>query len=115
MRRPEISLVGALEIAAACGHSIDLDASVAVREQIELAGVYDGYLIRQGRLREQAKKLDGMRIPAAYDFKGMKGLSHESKDKLSRVQPTTVGQASRVPGVRMSDVALLIGHLKAGR
>lgn len=115
MRRPEVSLEKALEIGAACGWNLSLHESADVREQIELAGIYDGYLQRQGRLTDQAKKLDGMRIPSAFDFKAMKGLSHESKDKLSRIQPTTVGQATRIPGVRMSDVALLIGHLKAGR
>ncbi len=115
MRRPEISLEKTLEIACACGRDLTLNEAPAVREQIELAGVYAGYLQRQDRLTGQAKKLDAMRIPSAFDFAAMKGLSHESKDKLSRVKPTTVGQASRIPGVRMSDVALLIGHLKAGR
>jgi len=55
-----------------------------------------------------------MRIPAQYDFMGMRGLSYESKEKMSRIRPTTVGQASRIPGVRPSDIALLIGHIRFG-
>jgi tRNA uridine 5-carboxymethylaminomethyl modification enzyme len=54
-------------------------------------------------------------IPENMNFHDMKGLSYETVEKLGRIRPATVGQASRVPGVRPSDIALLIGHLRGGR
>lgn len=83
-----------------------------VRQQIEIIAVYDGYLKRQTEEVEQALRLEHMPIPNDFSYEGLKGLSYESTEKLSRVQPTTVGQASRVPGVRPADIALLIGHLR---
>lgn len=115
MRRPEMTLDRALEVASACGLEVQIDPSGEVREQIELAGLYDGYLEREQRLSRRTRKLEEFRIPVAFDFEAIKGLSHESKDKLSKIRPTTVGQASRVPGVRPTDIALIIGHLKARR
>lgn len=87
---------------------IDLEAG----QQIEIAAAYDGYLKRQGEEIEQVRKLENLAIPASFDFGGLSGLSYESKEKLSRVMPTSVGQASRIPGVRPADIALLIGHLR---
>jgi len=114
MKRPEMNLDRVLELAEASGLSITIADDVQVREQLDLAGAYDGYIQKQEKLVEQSKRLEEMRIPAKYDFMSMMGLSYESKEKMSRLRPTTVGQASRIPGVRPSDIALLIGHLRVG-
>jgi tRNA uridine 5-carboxymethylaminomethyl modification enzyme len=114
LRRPDISLSLALEIAEACGISIEMSPRADVREQVELAGIYGGYLERQRKAVARARRLDSMAIPNTMDFQTIRGLSHESREKLTRVRPRTIGQMSRIPGVRMSDVALLIGHIRAG-
>lgn len=113
MKRPEVDLERVEAVAVACGVSYEMPEGLEVREQVELAAIYDGYISQQTRLVQHARKLDELRIPASFDFAAMKGLSYESREKLLRVRPTTVGQASRVPGVRPSDIALLIGHLRA--
>jgi len=113
LRRPEVSLSCALEIAEACGISADVSSRPDVREQIELAGMYGGYLERQRKSVARARRLDGLVVPRGFDFNAIRGLSHESREKLARVRPQTIGQVSRIPGVRMSDVALLIGHLRS--
>ncbi len=82
-------------------------------EQIELSAKYDGYIQQQERVASRMKKLDLMPIPKGYNYAGLRGLSFESLEKLALVAPTTIGQASRIPGVRPSDIALLIGHLRA--
>jgi tRNA uridine 5-carboxymethylaminomethyl modification enzyme len=82
------------------------------REQIELAAKFDGYLQVQERVASRAKKLEDMAIPIGFVYEGMAGLSYESVEKLTRVKPMTIGQASRVSGVRPTDIALLIAHLK---
>jgi tRNA uridine 5-carboxymethylaminomethyl modification enzyme len=86
--------------------------SQEVREQIEILAIYDGYLKRQVEEIEAAEKLDGLAIPANFDYNALKSLSYESTEKLSRIKPATIGQAGRIPGVRPADIALLIGHLR---
>ena len=113
MRRPEVSLDLCLVLAAACGLDVHVPAQEDARAQIELAAKYSGYLTRQEKVTSSASQLEAIRIPVDFDFEGLGGLSYESKEKLTKIRPTSVGQASRVPGVRMSDVALLMGHLKA--
>lgn len=116
LKRPEISLERALAISHRIGRPVELDSDPRVREQIALAGLYDGYIQRQERLASRQEKLDHMRIPASFNFGTLGGLSYESREKMTRLRPLTVGQASRIPGVRPADIALLIGHLKwAGR
>jgi tRNA uridine 5-carboxymethylaminomethyl modification enzyme len=83
-----------------------------VREQIEIQSVYDGYLKRQLEEIEAAEKLESLAIPLNFDYASIKSLSFESTEKLTRIQPATIGQAGRIPGVRPSDIALLIGHLR---
>ncbi len=115
LKRAEISLVNAEQVAIACGRPLNLSVQKDVREQIELAGIYDGFLKRQGKLVAQAKRLEDLKIPLTYDYEAMSGLSYESREKLNRVRPLTVGQASRIPGVRQSDITLLIGYLRNRR
>ncbi len=114
LRRPEMNLDRVERLTVCCDLPWTVSKDVKVREQIELAAAYAGYIQRQERLAGQARKLDQMKIPVGFDF-GSLSLSHESQEKLTRVQPLTVGQASRVPGVRPSDIALIIGHLKRYR
>jgi tRNA uridine 5-carboxymethylaminomethyl modification enzyme len=83
-----------------------------IREQIEILAIYDGYLKRQQEEINAAEKLENLIIPSTFDYSKLKGLSFESTEKLTRVQPATIGQAGRIPGVRPSDIALLIGHLR---
>jgi tRNA uridine 5-carboxymethylaminomethyl modification enzyme len=115
MRRPEFGLAD-VERLSDLASDFDLSPlrseSNEVRDQLELAAKYDGYLQQQARNAERQRKLDGLRIPAEFEYERLKGLSYESKEKLGRLRPATVGQASRVPGIRPTDIALLIGHLK---
>lgn len=112
MKRPEITLRETLQIAAEAGIEVNIDDDPKVREQLELAASYDGYLQIQARNAERARRLEEMAIPKSFEYKSLRGLSYETIDKLDRIKPMTVGQASRVPGVRPSDIALLIGHLR---
>ncbi len=126
LKRPDVTLelVEGLAAEAGLDPSLGLPARAhgdsfgavghSVRAQIEIEAVYCGYLKRQEDEAQMARRLDQMPIPSEFDFVGLNGLSNESKEKLARVKPTTVGQAGRIPGVRPSDIALLIGHLRAG-
>jgi tRNA uridine 5-carboxymethylaminomethyl modification enzyme len=113
MRRPSFRLCDAERLALALGLAVELPTRPEDRDQIDLQAAYEGYIQIQERLAGQAERLDALRIPAAFDYAAAKGLSYESVEKLSRARPQTIGQASRVPGVRPADIALLIGRLRA--
>lgn len=68
---------------------------------------YKGYLEKEDRLASRVDRSDRLRIPSDFDYASVAGLSKEGMEKLSAVKPLTLGQASRVPGVRKSDAALL--------
>ena len=125
LQRPHVRLVDIERLAADLGEALDGLAGSAgatpggialqARAQIEIEAVYAGYLKRQEVEVESAKRLDELKIPAGFDYSATRGLSYESVEKLTRVQPSTVGQASRVPGVRPTDIALLIGWVRKGK
>lgn len=109
LKRPEISLE---ELEALFPDLSTASLPRDVREQLELAATYDGYIEVQQRQADRQRALEGLRIPETVDFPSLRGLSYESMEKLARVRPETIGQASRIPGVRPSDIALLIGYLR---
>lgn len=112
LKRPEMRLTTLEEIARRAGIDLAITDEPCAREQIELMGMYDGYIQRQRKMADQTARLDAMPIPAEFDFARLPGLSYESREKMTRIRPQTVGQASRIPGVRPSDVALMIGCLR---
>lgn len=112
MRRPEIGLSRVEEIASAMSIELGLPPKGEARDQIELQALYSGYVVQQQRMALKAQKLDELRIPNDWDYEKVNSLSFESREKLGRIRPTTVGQASRIPGVRPTDIALLIGYLR---
>ncbi len=73
---------------------------------------YEHYIRSQDRHVERLRKMEGVKIPASFDYDAMTGLSAESRFKLKEVQPATLGQASRISGIRQSDVMLLMLQLR---
>lgn len=69
---------------------------------------YAGYLEKETRAVARNAKMEAIKLDPALDYRSIPGLSAESKEKLSQVQPLTLGQAARIPGVRQGDVALLM-------
>ena len=83
-----------------------------VREAVEISIKYQGYIDRQLRQVEEMKKLEDRRLPDAIDYTAIEGLRLEARQKLSRIRPKNLGQASRVSGVSPADVAVLMVYLK---
>ena len=82
---------------------------------VETAIKYAGYEKRELERIQKIKKLDGLIIPKATKFQSIPNLSNESIEKLSVVKPETLGQASRIAGVRPSDVAVLSIYLTSSK
>ncbi|MBE6964598.1 MAG: tRNA uridine-5-carboxymethylaminomethyl(34) synthesis enzyme MnmG [Ruminococcaceae bacterium] len=83
-----------------------------VREQVEISLKYDGYIKRQKAQIEQFKKLESVKIPDGIDYMSLQGLRTEARQKLTKIQPGSVGQASRISGVSPADIAALLLYLK---
>jgi len=113
MRRPEFCLADAEALAARAGVKFEVDPDPEARLQMDLEAKYEGYIELQRREIAKSRRLEEMKIPAEFAFDSVAALSFETREKLTRVQPSTIGQASRIPGVRPTDIALLIGHLQA--
>ena len=84
------------------------ELSYEVREQVDLQIEYEGYIARQLMEVEHVQKLEEKKLPQHFDYKTIKGLSLEAQEKLNRVQPENIGQASRISGVSPADVSVLI-------
>ena len=84
----------------------------AVKRQIEIEAKYEGYIRRQQEAVEKMKALEGMKIPSGFDYAGVPGLSNELKAKLSRVEPATVGQAERIPGMTQAALTAILIVIK---
>ena len=82
-----------------------------VWEQIEIDAKYAGYLEKEQEQVDKLKRLESVRIPAGFDFLRITALSIEARQKLERLRPETVGQASRISGVSPSDIQVLLVHL----
>lgn len=79
----------------------------ALRQHVELDVKYEGYVARQERQIARFRKMEDMLIPEGFDYEAMEGISAESREKLKTIRPRSVGQASRISGVRSSDIAVL--------
>ena len=82
-------------------------------EEAEIQIKYKGYIEREKFIAEKLRRLENIRIPGDFDFFSMNSLTIEARQKLSRIRPKTIGQASRIPGVSPADVNVLL--IKFGR
>ncbi|AEY68209.1 tRNA uridine-5-carboxymethylaminomethyl(34) synthesis enzyme MnmG [Clostridium sp. BNL1100] len=106
LRRPEISYESLSEVCELP------DLPRAVREQVEVAVKYEGYIKRQMQQVEQYKKLEGRKIPQNIDYNEIQGLRLEARQKLSQIRPDSIGQASRITGVSPADISVLLIYLE---
>ena len=81
---------------------------------IETEAKYAGYIVQQERQIEHLAREESRSIPEEFGYEGIPGLSTEVKQKLSRVRPTTLGQARRIPGVTPAAIAVLDVYLRLG-
>lgn len=94
--------------------TLELDLPRDVCEQVEILVKYDGYIKRQEIQVEQAGKLDKYRIPDSIDYSQIQHISTETREKLNKIRPQTLGQASRIGGVKPADLSVLMVLLERG-
>ncbi len=81
-------------------------------DELEVIAKFEGYIAKQMREAENMRKIENMKIPSGFDYLHMDGLALEARQKLDKVRPLTIGQASRVSGVNPSDVSILILNVR---
>ena len=84
-------------------------------EQLEVEIKYEGYIQKQLRQVEQMKKLENKPLPTDFDYKELKGLRLEAQEKLNKIKPLNIGQASRISGVSPADISVLLIWLAANK
>lgn len=102
LKRPEITYSDLIVLA---GQERDVPPEVA--EELEIQIKYAGYLQKQEAHVARMEKLENKRIPDDIDYDQLRGLSREAQEKLKKVRPRTLGQASRIPGVTPADISVL--------
>lgn len=107
LRRPEVTYEGLNQI-----DDQRPQLSYAVKELVEISIKYDGYIKRQLMQVEQFKKLEHRRLPENIDYTQIKGLRIEARQKLEKIKPESIGQASRISGVSPSDISVLLIYLE---
>ncbi|MDE5643745.1 MAG: tRNA uridine-5-carboxymethylaminomethyl(34) synthesis enzyme MnmG [Muribaculaceae bacterium] len=109
--RPQLSLQLLAEELPALRSRIEAlpdDRREEIVEAAEILMKYSGYIEREQAIADKLRRLEDVRIPAAFDFMSISGLSTEARQKLDRIRPGTIGQASRIPGISPSDVNILL-------
>lgn len=84
-----------------------------VQEQVEIQIKYAGYIEKEKLNADKLNRLEAVRIPHDFNYNALASLSHEAKEKLTRIQPATISQASRISGINPSDISVLL--VKLGR
>ncbi|MGE5436659.1 MAG: tRNA uridine-5-carboxymethylaminomethyl(34) synthesis enzyme MnmG, partial [Syntrophothermus sp.] len=113
-KRPEFNLNDILFFINKEEHqnAIDLLKDNKAFEQVEIQLKYEGYIKRQYDTVEKLERYEDLNIPLTLNYLTLKGFSTEGREKLQRVKPRTIGQASRISGVTPSDISILLVYLK---
>jgi tRNA uridine 5-carboxymethylaminomethyl modification enzyme len=82
-----------------------------VIEQAEIQMKYDVYIEKEKEMVERMTQMEGLEIPASFDFDRVQAIGNEAKEKLKKIQPRTLGQASRISGINPSDVQILMVYM----
>ena len=110
LRRPEISYDDLAKLLTP-----QEDLADEVKEQVAIQVKYEGYIRREWAQVKTLKNLESRKIPPDFDYEGIRGITMEAKEKLLKVRPFSVGQASRISGVSPADISVLLVMLEQER
>jgi tRNA uridine 5-carboxymethylaminomethyl modification enzyme len=111
LRRPEVFWEDLRKIDPSLPERHNLTAAI---EQVELETKYAGYIERQARQIERFERLESKPIPPTFDYQAVPQLRAEAKERLTRIRPVNLGQASRISGIHPADLAVILIYLKPG-
>jgi len=112
LRRPEMTWS---ELCRMCPEVAELNLAAQAGQQLSVEARYEGYIRRQTSQIEKQGQVQSLEIPAGFDYFAIPQLRVEAKQKLSRIQPRNLGQASRISGITPADIAVLLLYVREPR
>lgn len=113
--RPEVNLGMLLRETGNEGLIPDIPGLERVEDMVEIDLKYEGYVERERGMIEKMEQLESMPLPLDLDYLAIQNITMEAREKLARIRPENLGQASRISGVSPSDVSVLMVMVKSGR
>jgi tRNA uridine 5-carboxymethylaminomethyl modification enzyme len=108
--RPQVSLQALVQDFPAFGQALaDLHPEHIAQAEIQLK--YEGYILKEQQMAAKMTQLENLSLPENFDYDKLNAISNEGRQKLKQVRPRTLGQASRISGVRQSDISVLLVHM----
>ena len=111
LARPNISVEDMCKVAAVKAYIQEYNLDKEVIEQTEIQVKYSGYIDKEKNNADKLNRLEDIRIPENFDYSKIKSMSLEGREKLNKIQPRTISQASRISGVSPSDVSVLLVYM----
>lgn len=115
LRRPQLNFESLIplipKLKERCA-KVDKERREEIIESAEILIKYKGYIDREREAADRMRRLEKVRIPDSMDYSGITAISTEGRQKLSKIRPSTIGQASRIPGVSPSDINVLLVLLR---
>jgi tRNA uridine 5-carboxymethylaminomethyl modification enzyme len=108
LSRPNINRQDLYQFEAISVFMEDQGIEDEVFEQAEIEIKYAGYIDKERKNADKLKRLENIKIPLSFDYDSLASLSYEAKEKLNKLQPSTLGQASRISGINPSDISVLL-------
>ncbi|WML42472.1 tRNA uridine-5-carboxymethylaminomethyl(34) synthesis enzyme MnmG [Neobacillus sp. PS3-40] len=93
----------------------ELEMATDIKEQVEIQIKYEGYIEKSLQQVERLKKMENKKIPENIDYEAITGLATEARQKLTKIKPLSIAQASRISGVNPADISILLIYLEQGR
>lgn len=109
LKRPEVGMDVIENLLQSIPEPITVDAESLEQTVIEIK--YEDYLNRERLNAEKLSRWEGLEVPGLFDYDKINALSHEGREKLKRVRPATIGQATRISGVSSSDISILLVYM----
>ncbi len=109
--RPEVTMEDMKGIASVKNYIEENNLDTEMIEQAEIQVKYSGYIEKEKNNADKLNRLEGLKIPTSFDYSKLKSLSYEAREKLTKIKPATVSQASRISGVSPNDVSVLLVYM----
>ena len=109
--RPQLCLSDFKEIESLQSFFIKEQIDITILEQVEIHLKYSGYIEKERSNADKLNRLENVIIPKMFNFDKVTSLSYEAREKLSKIQPSTISQASRISGVSPSDISVLLVYM----
>jgi tRNA uridine 5-carboxymethylaminomethyl modification enzyme len=109
--RPNITFDDMMQVSSVKDYVTSNALDNEVIEQVEIQVKYSGYIAKEKNNADKLNRLESLKIPSDFDYSVLKSMSTEAREKLKKIKPVTISQASRISGVSPNDISVLLVYL----